>query len=54
VLVLEHAIEHQEFFAAAVCVRRELAAGRVANNGCGSGYFVADAVQHAPLDPGHW
>ncbi len=43
----------QEFFAAPVRVRRELAAGRVPGDRDGSRYFVADAVQHAPVDPCH-
>src|SRR5262245_8769027 len=54
VLILKDAFEHQKFFAAAVCMGGESAAGRVANDGGGSRYLIADAVQHAPFDAGHW
>src|SRR5215472_4938203 len=52
VLILKHALEHQEFFPAAVGVSGEATARRVANDGSGSRDLVADAVEHTPFDAG--
>ena len=52
-LILEHAVEYQELFAAAMGVRREMAVRRVAHDRCGARDLFADAVEHPPIDPGH-
>src|SRR5215469_6574087 len=31
-----------------------MAAGGVANDRCGASDLIANAIEHAPLDPGHW
>jgi hypothetical protein len=54
VLILKDALKHQKFFTAAMRMGGEATARRVANDRRGSRHLVADAVQHAPFDPGHW
>src|SRR6185437_742976 len=46
VLVLEYAFEHQELFAAIVCMRRERTAWRVTNDRSSASHLSADPVQH--------
>jgi hypothetical protein len=53
VLVLKHAFEDEEFLAASVYVRGEMAFRRVANDGGCSSDLIADAIEHAPFDTRH-
>src|SRR5262249_21718618 len=53
-LILKDALEHQKLLTAVMRVSREVTARRVANDGSGAGYLIADAIQHSPLDAGHW
>jgi len=52
-LVLEDAFEDKELLATVVCVGGEMAPRRVADDRCGASHLIADAIQHAPLNPGH-
>ena len=54
VFVREHALEHEELLAAAMGVRREAGSRRVADDRSRARHLVADAIEHAPLDPGDW
>ena len=51
-LVLEHAVEDQEFLAAAMDVGRESGCWGIADDAGGAGDLVADPVEHAAVDPG--
>src|SRR5258708_7750453 len=52
VLVLEHAVEHEELFAAAMRVRREAGAQGVAHDRGRARHLAAHAIEHAALDAG--
>ena len=51
-LVLENAVQDQELLAAAMGVGREVAVRRIAHDRGRARHFIADAVQHAPVDSG--
>ena len=53
-LVLEYAVEHQKFLSAAMGVAGEATVRRIAHNGCRARHFVANPVEHAPVDTGDW
>ena len=53
VLVLKYTIQHQELLAATMRVRREPAVRGVADDRGRARYFIADAVEHTPVDPGN-
>jgi len=53
VLVLKHAIKHQELLAATMRVRRETAVPCVTDDRGRARHFITDAVEHSPIDPGN-
>jgi hypothetical protein len=52
VLVLEHAVQDEEFLPAAVRMRSEMAVRRIADDRGGTSHFVADAIQHPAVYAG--
>src|SRR5262249_17551114 len=52
-LVLEHAVQNKELFAAAMRMGGEARPGCVADDRGGPGDLLADAVQHMALDAGN-
>ncbi|MCY1428770.1 hypothetical protein D9M71_446670 [compost metagenome] len=51
VLVLEHALQHEEFLAGRMAVLGETAARGIADDGGRPRLFLADAIEHPPLHP---
>jgi hypothetical protein len=54
VLVLEDAFEDDELLAAAVRVGGEMTVGGISDDRRCARHFIADAIEHAALDAGHW
>ena len=53
VFILEHAVQYQEFLAAAMGVGGEMAARRIAHHAGCPRHFVADTVEHLAGNPRH-
>ncbi len=53
-LVLENPVEDKELLAASVRVGREMRVRRVADDRCSARDLLADPVEHAAFNTGHW
>ena len=52
-LVLEHAFKHDEFLTTRMGMRRKLTTGRISHDRRGPRDFIANPVQHPPIDARH-
>jgi len=52
--ILEHAFQHQIFFSPRMHMGGKPAVRGVTHDGCRARHLIAQPVEHAPLDAGHW